>query len=203
MTAQVDMHELNDDQFELIIHTEERDAIRWMYIEILERDGVARKCEVMNEINERLLPIRELMQGVPFSADNQNDLRLYHARIGSISQFLDYDNGNGNHDLICRQTGGVNGMLSFKEGGCETAKAKWNYNTEGIAFLNTLKEVTTDQVGANFNNDPVDAIVEPIAAANLAETPEPVSVDPSEWMKQMQEQLDRIEAKIDQLEAAK
>ena len=138
-------HDMTSDQFDLIASTKERDAVRWMYIEIIERDGIARKCEIMNEIHHRLLPVRHHMIGRPFNVNDQASVDDYHNRIGSMSQSLDYNCGNGKN-MICRQTGGVNGRLSFKEGGCETAKEAYDYNNKGIAFISTLDIVTNPPI---------------------------------------------------------
>lgn len=176
---QISLNDLTPQQHEIIANTEERQAVGWMYIEILERDEVARKCDIMNEIHNRLLSIRHLMMGASFDRNNPKSMENYRNRIGSMSQHLDYDNGNG-RDWITRQTGGVNGMLSFKPGCATLAKWKLDYNKRGMEFLSVLEKLTEPESSYQ------------IAAQNSVAQPKPVDVAT---------QADQIELKLTKIEA--
>ena len=189
--------QLSIDQLTFISSTSEREAFGWLYIDIIERDEVARKRDIMNEATERLLPVRELMIGVPFDPNSEQDRIDYHNRSGSLAQKMDYDCGNG-RNWITRQTGGVNGMISFVEGGAEAAKEELSYNDRGRKFLDLLEELSNQQPTV----EPIAMLAEAelIAAQKVAEKPKPViPQDPSEWFVAMSDQMARLEAKLDQI----
>ncbi len=128
----------------MTIRVRERDAAKWLWIAILERDGVRRKCELMREIESVLDSNLELL-----IVDNTLTGRMID-RIGSLAQFYGYDNGNG-RGWLDRQTDGINGMLSFNDGAIEQAKIEADFDL-GLMFFDNI------DYGYN-NNDVVEEIV--------------------------------------------
>ena len=128
----------------MTIRVRERDAAKWLWVAILERDGVRRKCELMREIESVLDSNLELL-----IVDNTLTGRMID-RIGSLAQFYGYDNGNG-RGWLDRQTDGINGMLSFNDGAIEQAKIEADFDL-GLMFF--------DNIGYGYNNnDVVEEIV--------------------------------------------
>ena len=121
------------------MRVKERDAAKWLWIAILERDGVRRKCDLMREIESVLKPVQDQL------VINATSNGLMIDRIGSIAQFYGYDCGNG-RNWVDRQTGGVNGMLSFNDGCVEQAKVEADFDLGLLFFDDIGYEYKTDQI---------------------------------------------------------
>lgn len=142
----IQKNQMTAHQIGIVEKTTEHQAFYWMYIEIIERDVVARKCEIMDEVTERLLPIRHLLtESMPFDPTSEKSLKDYRHRSEYPAQKLDKDCGRGKN-WITRQTDGVNGRLSFLPGGAEAAKADSRYQEDGLPFLQVLADLTNPEV---------------------------------------------------------
>lgn len=126
----------------IIQNTSEADARQWIFVEILERTRLKRKCHLIDETIDRLKPIRHLLRNTrPFDINNpKKALKDYRLRIGSTCQKFDKDNGRGK-DWINRKTNGEKGMISFYPGCLELAKDYLEYNSKGLLFLKILNDL--------------------------------------------------------------